>query len=68
MLGLRLLATGVNRDAFQRRHGVTLDALFAEPITRMQAQGLLVDDDRAIRLTGRGAMLANAVAAEFLPG
>lgn len=68
MLGLRLLTAGVNRDAFRRRHGMDLDALFAEPITRMQGQGLLVDDGVSIRLTERGAMLANAVSAEFLPG
>ena len=67
MLGLRLLAAGVNREAFVRRHGIDLDDLFAEPIARMQAQGLLVDDENAIRLTERGGMLANAVAAEFLP-
>ena len=67
MLGLRLLAAGVNREAFVRRHGIDLDDLFAEPIARMQAQGLLVDDGNAIRLTERGGMLANAVAAEFLP-
>jgi oxygen-independent coproporphyrinogen-3 oxidase len=68
MLGLRLLTSGVNREAFLRRHGTDLDTQFAEPITRMQAQGLLIDDGDAIRLTERGAMLANAVAAEFLPG
>lgn len=67
MLGLRLLTTGVNRDAFVRRHGVELDDLFAEPIARMHSQGLLTDDGVAIRLTERGAMLANSVAAEFLP-
>lgn len=67
MLGLRLLTVGVNREAFRVRHGVGLDALFAEHVARMQAQGLLIDDGEAIRLTERGAMLANSVAAEFLP-
>ena len=67
MLGLRLLTAGVNRDAFRSRHGVRLDDLFAGRIAHMQAQGLLVDDGDAIRLTARGAMLANGVAAEFLP-
>ena len=67
MLGLRLLTKGVNREAFVRRHGVELDDLFAEQIAHMQSQGLLIDDGDAIRLTRRGAMLANSVAAEFLP-
>lgn len=67
MLGLRLLTAGVNRDAFLFRHGVSLDTLFAEPMARMQAQGLLLDDGETVRLTERGAMLANSVAAEFLP-
>ena len=68
MLGLRLLTAGVNRDAFVRRHGVALDDLFGEPLGRMVAQGLVIDEGVAIRLTARGAMLANSVAAEFLPG
>ena len=67
MLGLRLLTAGVNREAFARRHGVSLEELFAEPIARMQMHGLLVDDGDSIRLTERGGMLANAVAAEFFP-
>jgi oxygen-independent coproporphyrinogen-3 oxidase len=67
MLGLRLLTAGVHRDAFLMRHGIAVDGKFAAPIARMQAQGLLIDDGDAIRLSARGAMLANSVAAEFLP-
>lgn len=67
MLGLRLLTAGVNREAFVRRHGVSLDTVFAGPLARMQALGLLVDEGSAVRLSERGAMLANVVAAEFLP-
>lgn len=66
MLGLRLLDDGVDADAFQVRHGVDLFEHFAEPIARMEGVGLLERTPDGVRLTQRGMMLANDVAAEFL--
>ncbi len=66
MLGLRLLREGVSEDEFERRHGITLSEAFGPTIDRFQEQGLLDRDDRGVRLTRRGLMLANDVCAAFL--
>ena len=66
MLGLRLLEDGVSVRSFARRHGVSLLEQFEPQITRLTSIGLLEADDRRVRLTERGALLANAVCAEFL--
>lgn len=66
MLGLRLLDHGVDAGAFAARHGVGLFKHFGPQIARMQDVGLLERTERGVRLTERGMMLANDVAAEFL--
>ncbi|MCO5225920.1 MAG: radical SAM family heme chaperone HemW [Thermomicrobiales bacterium] len=66
MLGLRLLVDGVDANAFQRRHGVSLTDHFGLQITRMTELGMLEATDHGIRLTHRGMMLANSVVTEFL--
>lgn len=66
MLGLRLLNDGVDGAAFAARHGVGLDEHFGSRINRMREIGLLEPTARGVRLTRRGMMLANDVAAEFL--
>lgn len=67
MLGLRLLDEGVTFAEFERRHGQSLLDAYGHVITRFQHQGLLELDDRGVRLTPRGLMLANDVSAAFLP-
>ncbi len=66
MLGLRLLVDGVDANAFQRRHGVSLTDHFGLQITRMTELGMLEATDHGTRLTQRGMMLANSVVTEFL--
>jgi oxygen-independent coproporphyrinogen III oxidase len=66
MLGLRLLREGVSDVQFARRHGLALSDAFGPTIERFQTQGLLDRDDRGVRLTQRGLMLANDVCAAFL--
>jgi oxygen-independent coproporphyrinogen-3 oxidase len=68
MLGLRLLREGVTDVDFTRRHGRTLNEAFGPTIARFQTQGLLDRDDRGVRLTHRGLLLANDVCAAFLGG
>ncbi len=66
MLGLRLVEEGVSRARFCRRHGVEMDAVFADELTRLQSQGMLTSDGATVRLTERGLMLGNQVFAAFL--
>ena len=66
MLGLRLLAAGVDEAAFWARHGRALDAVYGPVISELSAHGLLERDRERVRLTRRGLMLANDVCARFL--
>jgi oxygen-independent coproporphyrinogen-3 oxidase len=66
MLGLRLLENGVSAPAFARRHGVSLFEQFAPQLALLTSTGLLEADERRVRLSRRGALLANLVCAEFL--
>jgi oxygen-independent coproporphyrinogen-3 oxidase len=66
LLGLRLLEGGVDAAAFQRRHGLTLDAAFGAVIDDLAGIGMMERHGRGVRLTHRGLMLANDVVARFL--
>ena len=66
MLGLRLLQDGVSPSSFARRHGVSLFDQFGSQLDRLTSIGLLETEDGRVRLTERGALLANSVCAEFL--
>jgi len=66
MLGLRLLEDGVSAPSFARRHGVSLFDQFTPQLSRLTSLGLLEVDDRRVRLTMRGILLANSICAEFL--
>ena len=67
MLGLRLLEDGVNRTAFQNRHGRSIDDAYGDTVSVLAGNGLLIDADGQVKLTHQGLMLANDVAARFLP-
>lgn len=66
MLGLRLLDDGIHTAAFSQRHGVDLETHFGAELAEMEKIGLLERTDAGVRLTQRGMMLANDVAAAFL--
>mgnify|MGYP005852862365 CR=1 FL=1 len=65
MLGLRLRA-GIDRAAFRARFGVDATDTFATVIARYVADELLEVTDTHIRLTRRGVLVADRVAADFL--
>jgi oxygen-independent coproporphyrinogen-3 oxidase len=65
MLNLRLLQ-GIDTVAFRRRFGQALESVYAEPVARLQASGLLVWQQQYLRLTPRGIQLSNEVFQEFL--
>ena len=65
VMGLRL-AQGIGRERFFERTGVPLaDALRADNVARLAAQGLLEDDAQGIRLTLAGQPLVDAVLREI---
>ncbi len=65
LMGLRLLQDGISVDAFERRHGVTIEELSGPNIDAMVATGLVERTESGMRLTQRGAMLANDVIARI---
>lgn len=67
MLGLRLLADGVSNQDIVVRHGVSLNDAYGPIIGRFLGMHLLEWHGDRLRLTERGAFVANAVCAEFLP-
>jgi oxygen-independent coproporphyrinogen-3 oxidase len=66
MLGLRLLNEGVTAEEFETRHGVAVFDHFGAAVEEMAGLGMLTWDGIRLRLTRRGALLANDVCARFL--
>ncbi len=67
MLGLRLLRDGVSDADFARRHGVHIADRFSEAVERFTRLGMIEWVGGRLRLTSRGALVANEVSAAFLP-
>ena len=66
ILGLRLLQ-GVHFDEFERRHGRDLRTVYATELADLSQLGLITLDNRSVRLTARGLLLANQAFARFWP-
>ena len=64
-LGLRR-AAGIDRATFTSRFGVSLDQIAGDAIQEQGGLGLLIDDQRTIRLTREGRILADSVAEALL--
>ncbi|CAN5800979.1 radical SAM family heme chaperone HemW [soil metagenome] len=65
MLGLRLLREGVSGSEFDRRHGVSLEAVFGTQLADLAELGLMQWDGTHALLTRKGLLLANDVCARF---
>lgn len=66
LLGLRLLRTGVDADAFARRHGQSLHDAYGDVIDLAESRKLIERTPGGVRLTHQGLMLSNDVTAEFV--
>lgn len=64
-LGLRL-TDGVEKERFFRETGVPVEEPYGDVIRQLEAQGLLEEDERFLRLTKRGLDLSNYCMAQFL--
>lgn len=66
MLGLRLLADGVDSSRFAARHGQSLESTFGPVLHDLEGLGLLHRSAERVTLTHRGLLLANDVCARFV--
>jgi oxygen-independent coproporphyrinogen-3 oxidase len=64
-LGLRM-REGVSGEAFRHEFGVTLEEAYPAEIQRLLADGLLEWQDRQLRLSRKGLILANQVFVRFV--
>lgn len=61
------LTEGIDLSKFREQTGFDAATIFAERIKEFTSLGLMETDERTIRLTRRGMMVANRVMAELLP-
>ncbi len=64
-LGLRK-KTGVSKARFEEKFGVTFDQRYGQVVANLTEQGLLVPDDKQVRMTKRGLFLGDTVAEKFI--
>ena len=64
-LGLRK-KTGVSKARFEEKFGVSFDQRYGQVVASLKEQGLLVPDDKQIRMTKRGLFLGDIVAEKFI--
>jgi oxygen-independent coproporphyrinogen-3 oxidase len=66
ILALRL-NEGLDEEGFSQRFGISLQALYGEPLAELCGLGLLERQNGRLRLTDRGRLLANEVFVRLLP-
>ena len=64
-LGLRK-KTGVSKARFEEKFGVSFDQRYGPVVASLTEQGLLVPDDKQVRMTKRGLFLGDTVAEKFI--
>lgn len=65
MMGLRML-NGINLQSFKKRFGVELKSIYSDTISQLLKDNLVVFDNGNFKLTHKGLLFYNDVAAEFL--
>lgn len=64
-LGLRK-KTGVSKARFEEKFGISFDQRYGQVVASLTEQGLLVPDDKQVRMTKRGLFLGDTVAEKFI--
>ena len=64
-LGLRT-KTGVSKARFEEKFGISFDQRYGQVVASLTEQGLLVPDDKQVRMTKRGLFLGDTVAEKFI--
>ncbi len=65
ILGIRKIS-GIDKDQFKRRFGLEIEKLYKDIINKHIKNGLIIDEDKNIRLTKLGLDLSNLVEIDFL--
>jgi oxygen-independent coproporphyrinogen-3 oxidase len=66
MMGLRLIAEGVQRAAFRARFGVELEAVYSRELRELESAGLIECPPDCVRLSRKGWLLGNQVFRAFV--
>jgi len=64
-LGLRLMC-GVSKEQFLMQFGIPMEQVYDDVLNKMEKQGLLVNGNERVCLTGKGLDISNYVMAQFL--
>lgn len=64
-LGMRMI-DGISADGFRAKFGVKIEDVFAMPLEKNMALGLIIHDGDRYRLSDRGIDVSNVVLSEFL--
>ena len=67
ILGLRLLSDGLDKSAFARRFGQSVESIYGAQIESLQEAGLLTSSPDALHLTERAYLVSNRVMVHFMP-
>ncbi|OGV96135.1 MAG: hypothetical protein A3I04_06185 [Nitrospinae bacterium RIFCSPLOWO2_02_FULL_39_110] len=65
MMELRILE-GINLKSFKKRFGVEIKSTFSDAISRLLSNNLIIFENGHLKLTHKGLLFYNDVAAEFL--
>lgn len=65
MVGLRVMQ-GVSRAHFKEQFELSMDDVFAKPLNKMLAAGLLEETETGYRLSDKGVLFGNEVFGEFI--
>lgn len=65
-LGLRLLRSGLNLEAFEKRFGRSLQSCYPQVLPVLLARGLLLSEAGRLRLSPEAVMVSNEIFSEFL--
>ena len=65
IMGLRLIE-GIDKELFKKRFDKDINYYFKEVINKHLQDGLIVEDERSVKLTNKGLDLSNLVEVDFL--
>lgn len=62
---LPLKNSEIKKEYFQQLNGIPFDSIFRKKVKRLKEFGLIIEDDKVVRLTDLGAFVADEVVEQF---